>query len=268
MRTGCFVESPEDPHVGLRSALLAANAPLTEAHNGADSLGIQLADHAAPLADDEFLALGRGLGEPLREDDPAVQPFVRRNVILDLVSEYGQTDDVRLQPFGTNYITLHTESSARPLEQQPRFIVLMCIDPGERAADARTIVVPMERVAESLSAEQLDILMRTRYERSRPDAPLARAVDGRVVFAFRDFAGAPLKWAYAGGDASEEDVNSAIRALLGAMYAPDGALAVRWRAGLVATIDNTRCFHGRTAASDKPPERPRHLRRLRILDRQ
>jgi alpha-ketoglutarate-dependent taurine dioxygenase len=284
--TGEFLEQPDDPHVQLRKQLLdraegrLPSAPVTagsaddliqqgaagvEAVISAGQCGFQLTE---PMSDKQFQKFGEQLGPLQPERDPTVQPFVANGVILNLVTAHDQTADVHLQPFATNSLSLHSEGSGRPLADQPRYIVLMCCQPGT-ADTAQTVLVPMSAVADRLDPETQAVLSQTRY-RDNPDGPsILRSVvdphtaESRLVFSFRDFGAAPLAWHYTGDLPRGVDVNAAIRALLAAMYTPEGASAVQWRRGMLAVIDNTRFFHGRTAGHVQTVRR--HLKRLRVL---
>jgi alpha-ketoglutarate-dependent taurine dioxygenase len=289
-RTGQFRQSAGDPHVGLRTALLdpasllpapgAAEIPADTAGLSASArtaLHASLREHGLALlrltgdktderlagdgTDEWLLRLGDQLGTPMAETDPAVQPFVDRGVILNLRTRYDRTDDTSLQPFAANYLSLHTESSGRPAGEQPRYIVLLCQEPGDQAA-AQTVLAPMTSVAGALSADDLALLARVRYRHGHSPYPIVREEHGRPVFGFRDFLDQPLDWVCT-ADADEERVNAALRRLLIAMYS-SAATGLRWKRGLVAVIDNRAHFHGRTAGSTSV-RRPRHLRRLRLV---
>ncbi|MEU2062003.1 TauD/TfdA family dioxygenase [Streptomyces sp. NPDC013455] len=285
---GTFVERDSDPHVALRGSLLAGGRRLpavraavpavpagelaAETARRLDADGLFLGALDTLLADDDFIALGAALGELIPETDPAVQAHVSQEVLLNLVSVHPETDDVALQPFATGALTLHSEGSGRPVAGQPRYIALMCCDPGKPAvtADGRelvpaqTVLVPMADVHEALTPAQRDILRATRYRGHRSVPTVLREVDGRPVFSFRDFGTAELHWTSDARGASASDVNDAFRALLAAMYAPDPAGAVHWARGTFAAIDNTYFFHGRTSGAAHLPKSRRHLKRLRI----
>ncbi|MGH3185682.1 MAG: TauD/TfdA family dioxygenase [Streptosporangiaceae bacterium] len=280
---GVFREQPTDAHVRCRHHLLAGGAPLSPPPvepitacsgefpgTGAatvleelDRRGLAVVRLDEPLPDDRFVAFGSMLGTPLPETDPGVQPFVRDSIVFNLMSRYNETEDTNLQPFATNYLTLHSEGSGRPVNEQPRFIVLMCCEPGA-AASAHTVLVSMADVAEDLGAWTRQVLVNARYRRSRQGPPICRGRDGRVVFSFRDFAGSALEWTYT-GERSAHEVNDAIRSLLSAMYQPNLAVGVRWERGMLVIIDNTYFFHGRTAGTAATATAARHLKRMRIL---
>ncbi|WP_338597088.1 TauD/TfdA family dioxygenase [Saccharopolyspora sp. SCSIO 74807] len=217
-------------------------------------------DH--PLTDEEFLALGAELGTAAAETAPAVREQVEHEVILNLVSRYQRTDDNDLQPFARNYLSLHTEGSGRLLPEQPRYIVLMCCEPGDDTSAAQTTVVPMREVADRLSPRQREVLSATSYRGK--DHAVLRFEGDRPIFSFRDFLGSTMEWTCT-ADTEPPEVDEAIRALLAAMYDEStGIRGVRWSRGLLLVIDNARVFHGRTAGSDGGSVRTRHLKRLRI----
>ncbi|MET9498127.1 TauD/TfdA family dioxygenase [Streptomyces sp. NPDC006552] len=281
---GSFRTSLSDPHVALRERLLSNATPLPAptvrrlpGHRSDDADGLhqeiseQLWDRglaavqlAEPLPHDRYTELGRFLGTAIPESDPAVQPFVQGGVVLNLRSEHAPTAEVALQPFARNSLSLHSESSGAAVGDQPRYIVLMCAEPGDRSDLAQTVVTPMRAVARRLSPGTLQVLSHTRY-RDSPKAPaVARHLDGRWVFSYRDFLDQELRWTHSDPDTDPGTVNAALRDLLTAMYAPDEAVGVSWRRGLLVVIDNTYYFHGRTAGAAAPPRRQRHLQRLRI----
>lgn len=283
---GTFLESGSDPHIELRRTLLesgpvlpAPSVPVRSAsaqdfpraageeiRGDLRARGLAVVQLDKPLAADRFLELGRMLGTAMPETDPTVQPQVEQEVILNLVSRHGHTRDVALQPFATQLLTLHSESSARPAGTQPRYIVLMCRDPGDNTTAAQTVLVPMQGVRERMTPEQLALLGSTRY-RTSPGAPcIVRSEDGRVVFSFRDFHEQPLEWVHTAPDVDADRVNGALRALLAAMYEPRGATGIHWKRGMLVIMDNTFHFHGRTAGAVNPSTQPRHMQRLRIIN--
>lgn len=198
------------------------------------------------------------------ETDAAVLPYVEHGIMLNLTADAGRTSDASLQPFATNFLTLHTEGSTRPADRQPRYIVLMCCEPGYGTA-ARTVLVPMAEVRRRLSTRDADLLSRVRYRDAAAMPPLLRDVGGCPVFSFRDFHTQPLEWVLDGEEAEAGEVDPALRRLLTAMYRPAGSRAVEWQRGMLLAVDNHRFFHGRTAGDGRVPETPRHLKRLRLL---
>jgi len=282
--SGSFAECPGDPHVGLRADLLEGRTPpplvvrtLRSARRDPVQLasqmladisceGVAVAQLDGPLAEDAFLHFGTCLGRPMAEQDPAVQPYVTRKVILNLVAEHDEFANVSLAPFSTNYLSLHSEGSGRPVCEQPRYIALMCHEPGH-ATLAQTVLAPMALVNTRLSHLQRHILSQTRYQADAGVPMILRKVGVRPVFSFRDFIGQTLDWTSA-ADAPQEAVNASLRGLLAAIYRPGTLKGIRWRRGLLVIIDNTVFFHGRTAGSPDMAGAPRHLQRLRILDDQ
>jgi hypothetical protein len=218
-----------------------------------------------PLSAPHFLELGKQLGAPLPETDAAVQRYVDEQFILNLVSEHRDTEDVSLQPFANNALTLHSESSGRPSGEQPRFIVLSCREPGVASSSAQTLLVAMKAVAGGLASDDLLTLSQTRYRSVRDVPTILRHVGDRAVFSFRDFLGQPLEWVCTRPGATASSVNETLRRLLAAIYRHENAHAVHWRRGMLIIIDNTFHFHGRTASTAAVTEPRRHLQRLRIL---
>lgn len=279
MMTGSFRERSEDPHVRLRGQLLEGTSLLampaavepdgTPGITGADALaalnasGLFVAPLSAPLSNEAFIAFGSGLGTLLPETDPTVRPRTEHDVVLNLVTAHDASADASIQPFASNALTLHSESSGRAAEEQPRYIVLMCCDPGEDGAEMSTVLVSMAHVADRLAADTRERLTAVRYRQGSPP-PILRADRGHPVFSFRDFQADTLEWAYDGADGDGPAVEAALRALLASMYDGGGAIGVAWRPGLLVCIDNRRFFHGRRAARRVGAARRRHLKRLRI----
>ncbi|UBU11338.1 TauD/TfdA family dioxygenase [Nonomuraea gerenzanensis] len=239
--------------------------PVHDTMDGLASTGCAVVRLDEPLSTRQFLAFGALLGQAQPERDPAVLPYVEEEVVLNLRREHATTADVSLQPFATNSLSLHTESSGRRAAAQPRYIVLMCVAPGHDPTASQTVLVPMAAVADRIGPRAAATLRETRYRHSTEGPHLLRTVDGRPVFSFRDFLSQTLEWTHL-GDAAAHDVNQAVLGLLAAMY--DGcATGVHWARGMIVVIDNTFFFHGRTAS---PPAAaasaaPRHLKRLRIM---
>jgi hypothetical protein len=141
----------------------------------------------------------------------------------------------------------------------------MCCEPGDDATAAKTVLVPMSEVEKRLPPGHIDVLSRTKYRINDRCHTIVRVVDGRHVFAFRDFLAGALEWRCADDALQADEVNTILRDLLAAMYAPGVATGVCWRRGMLVIIDNSFFFHGRTAASAGSSTRQRHLKRLRIL---
>ena len=225
-----------------------------------------IVDLNEPASVDELCRLGALLGSAVPELDPVVQPYVEAGVVLNLISD-DATDEPNLAPFSTNSISLHTESSGHRADEQPRFIILMCVEPGSAPQWGQTILVSMASVAVKLTQAQIDVLGRTYYSRlAGVGPPIVRVMAGRRVFSFRDFGGTELQWeTKSQGPPDGSDVNAALRALLDSMYTTEPT-SIRWARGRLAVIDNSYFFHGRSRGFAQG--RPRHLVRLRILSTQ
>jgi alpha-ketoglutarate-dependent taurine dioxygenase len=281
---GRFIEQAGDRHVSKRDELLesardlpapAVTGPRAGAadffRDAADSVLGMLKEHGIglvrldePLTDEAYLRLGELLGRAMPETAQSVRQYVSRDVILNLVAAHGRIAEDAKQPFSTTALTLHTEGSGRPANRQPRYIVLMCCEPGDDATSAQTVLVPMAAVERRLG-ENAAVLPSVRY-RDRPGVPpVARREEDRLVFSFRDFHGRPLEWE-TDGDYHADQVNGALRGLLDAMYDTETVTGVHWTRGSVVIIDNRRYFHGRTAGKGAGAIRKRHLKRLRIVD--
>ncbi|GAA0636809.1 hypothetical protein GCM10010174_68130 [Kutzneria viridogrisea] len=280
VRTNHYTEQDHHEHVPWRHKLLDAGEVLPSPLGGAvracgprpkevlalvatdlSTHGVAAVQLNEPFSDNDFVEFGAGLGTATEETDPAVQPFVTDGVILNLLGKHHHTNDVSLQPFAENSLSLHSEGSGRIAAEQPRYIVLMCCHPGDDPTSSQTVLISMADVAARLSAQQVKVLSRTRYAHLPAGETIVRLGTSQPVFSFRDFLGDRLDWINDEDD-DPETVNAAIGALLAAMYAP-GAAGVHWRRGLMVVIDNTRHFHGRTAGLVSV-RNPRHLKRLRI----
>ena len=277
-----FVEQPTDLHVRLRHDLLESGVRLPEparvisaraaafpgwlddVQKELREFGVAVVQLDEPLSTDSFITLGAALGTAMPELDPAVLPYVEKNVVLNLVTDFGYTSDVSLQPFASNILTLHTESSGRPVAEQPRYIVLMCCAPGDNGAAAQTVLVPMTAVERQLTSLEIAILSQSKYRNSNGPA-IVRVEAGRRVFSFRDFLGQTLEVAYSGDDLNRDALVATVRRLLASTYAKDAAIGINWTLGMLVIIDNTFFFHGRTMTTNPTAIRRRHLKRLRIL---
>ncbi|MEH0971295.1 TauD/TfdA family dioxygenase [Micromonospora sp. CPCC 205546] len=284
MVQGYFNEKPEDAHVKLREAMLCgevlpppeiptldlecADFPGRGGDEVANSLrrdGVAVVQFDRILSNAAFLSFGRMLGEPMPESHPTVASYVESDVILNLIAKHDDTADVSLQPFARTFLSVHSEGSGRPVAEQPRYIVLMCCEPGDDATSAQTALVSMAEVAARLSDREVEILSQTRYLRNPAGPNICRTEGGRTVFSFRDFMADTLEWTSTCEDAGPEEVNDAIRSLLAAVYQGDTAAGVHWRRGMMVLIDNTHYFHARTSRSMNAVTRRRHLKRLRIV---
>jgi hypothetical protein len=279
---GAFLERRDDRHIALRAALLDGRilpAPDLPPRPVAPEVGVgvieavlrrQLEQHGLglvaldePLASPELLALAARLGRIMPEADPAVQPNVEGGQILHLISAEGNTADVSRQPFASGPLSLHTEGSGRPTSGQPRYIMLMCLHSGDDENAAQTVLKPFTSVDARLRPVEREILGHIRYD--RPGVPTVRRMDnGRAIYSFRDFRSDALNWVCDTDRFGPEEVRGALAALLEAMYAEAGAQALHWSRGMLAIIDNTSSFHGRSAAPFAGSTRHRNLKRIRI----
>jgi Taurine catabolism dioxygenase TauD, TfdA family len=277
---GVFFQSPAQSFVVPRRHLLGGtrhlDPPAKPTSTSADEvdavvsdLRAQLAQTGAaitmldrPMTNDEFLALGSALGIAQPERSDGVQVFVTHGVILNLITGLPRTDDPDLQPFGTNWLSLHSESSGAPPSVQPRYIVLMCVEPGS-GVGAQTVLVPMQAVADTLSESDRAVLRSTRYALNEGAPMLMREEHGRVIFSVRDFQEDPLSWEHCGDASDPRVVARALERLYQAMYG-SAAFGISWKRALLAVIDNTVFFHGRTTNLPHESGPPRHLKRLRI----
>ncbi|HTZ44969.1 MAG TPA: TauD/TfdA family dioxygenase [Jatrophihabitans sp.] len=226
----------------------------------------QLSDHGvaglrlpAPLGAQDFLDFGRRLGRPIPESDPAIAEFVEHDVLLNLRGE-SRSAAVALAPFTTGELTLHTEGSRRPADRQPRYIVLMCLEPG-LAAGAQTLLVPASAVLAALAPAAAETLRHTRERVVAGTPTVLRDQDGAQVFSFRDLGDEPFHWESTAG---EEAVTVALTALIEACYTVSPLYGVRWQRGDLLVIDNHRWFHGRSRGRRSAGDRIRHLQRLRV----
>lgn len=214
------------------------------------------------LSSQELLAFASKLGKPIPETVPAVQKYVEYDSVLNLRREHGLEDNVDVQPFATNAITLHTEGSRNPVERQPRLLVFQCRETAAAGQGGQTVLVRMDDVFRHLSESSAKILSRTKYV-SPPGSPaIIREVSGRPTFSFRDFKVDPLEWTYEGHEADgAESVNHAISEALVAMYRVPWT-GVHWHTRALVILSNFHFFHGRTAIVSQTE---RHLQRVRLL---
>ncbi|MEV0266920.1 TauD/TfdA family dioxygenase [Streptomyces sp. NPDC050617] len=245
------------PSVPRRTSPAQALAELVPA---ASADGVAAVRLDSPLRPEEFLTLGEALGDPVFETAPAVRQRVTAGRILNLVTDTPDTPDIDQQPFAAGWLLVHSESSARPLTRQPRYLLFQCLFAAASPADAQTIVIPFDRVADRLDPADLTTLTRLRYRGARH--PLARVEEGRTVFSFRDPGPHPLVLDADPGVTAQE-VRAAVTALCAAVHHTETVSAVPWQPGLLVLLDNHRAFHGRTRSSTQATGR--HLQRLRIV---
>lgn len=284
---GIFRQRPDHPFVALRQAVLAGDrtsslpfapepaqsaTPADAATVVLDQIerhGIGLVQLDQCMTNAEFRAFGDVLGRAQPERSPDVRARVEDQVILNLVTDSGPTGDPARQPFGANPLSLHSESSGAPLSAQPRYIVLMCLSAGADSESGKTILVPMSAAHDSLDQSARTLLATTSYDLAttsydldgHPPAIL-RSVGGRPVFCFRDFQDTPLRWKST-SSVETSAVDAALSQLCVAMYGAT-VYGLTWSAGLLAVIDNTCYFHGRTTTPTPRRGNARHLKRMRL----
>jgi alpha-ketoglutarate-dependent taurine dioxygenase len=212
----------------------------------------------------EFLSFGKEWGTPINEHASLLQPFVEAGCILNLFAHWKGTQDPDRQPLATAPILLHSESSRRPLAEQPRYLLFSCLAQAETDEGAQTAVVRMQDVFERLSEQSRETLARLRLGADLP--AVLRHERERAVFSFRDFGAEPTIWA---SDASVDarDAEAALVDLLRCLYSRDLLRALTWQRHTLVALDNHRVFHGRTAVRmPRVAGRGRWIQRLRIRE--
>jgi Taurine catabolism dioxygenase TauD, TfdA family len=219
------------------------------------------------LTNKELVELAKALGRPLKQPNPRTQPWVDEGVILNLRADHEETNDLEWGLlFSKNYVMLHTELAARPVKDQPQYIIFHCIEPPQQDAGGQTILISMENIRSALSRRQASIMRQTHHARYADVPRFLRCCGVKEIFAFKDLGGQDLVWRYEGDDrtVTSQEVNAAIAALLSSLYQPSGIIGFHWKRWALGIFDNTRYFHGRTFIHG-PSEGPaRHLRRVRI----
>lgn len=258
---------PDSPHEEPKRFEALRRSPSPDWQHAADLLadgldtdGLGLAHVRDPLDVDDFLALGHRFGRPLEETDPAVAPFVQRSTVLSLHDRV-RSDEDRLAPFTPRPLTLHTEGSRRPSAQQPRYIILMCVDPGVAGDSAQTILVPIPRIVDRLTADDLATLSNVREVVVPGTAPFVHVADDRPRLSFRDLG---EDFYQLESNADKATTLRALERLVDACYSARPVSGTRWRRGDIVAIDNHRWMHGRTGSSPASGS-ARHLQRLRIV---
>jgi len=209
----------------------------------------------------EFIAFGQGLGSLIPERAPAVQPFVQDGMILNLRTDLPETQDVDLQPFAENFITLHTEGSLSALDVQPRYLVFLCLSAPQPGGGGQTLVRPVRPLVDELPANVIDTLVHTTLA-GTAGVPVFRWEGERLVLCFRDRGDTTIDWISTGDD--PDTVNSALGLLLRAIYELPGLSGIHWMPASLVILDNTAVMHGRSQVRPGGGEDRRHIQRLRV----
>jgi alpha-ketoglutarate-dependent taurine dioxygenase len=290
MRTvlgGLFVEHRHHPHVTTRERSLTRSTWLPEpsgvlvADTTADDLParmdiIEQALSEAGMAkvrldrlltNEELVAFGRRFGQVMvHTTSPKLEQQVDDGLVFNLRQERGEvTPDYALALISRNELTLHAEVCVRPIERQPRYIALMCVEPSPRDSGGQTVFVPMSAVRERLSEDEADLLRYAHFGQFPESPPILSWRAGGAVFSFRDFGDDLLWWRYVGPRTSlrAAEFNDALLSVLTAMYDPELMFGVCWRRAELVIWDNWRFFHGRTRI--RPTDgAPRHFKNLKI----
>jgi alpha-ketoglutarate-dependent taurine dioxygenase len=284
---GLFVEHRHHPHVTTRESSLTQAKWLPEppgvlvSDTTADDLltrtdtveqalrrdGIAKVRLDRVLTNEEFATFGRSLGNVMvHETSPKLRQQVDDGVVFNLRQERDEvTGDYALALISSNELTLHAEVCVRPVERQPRFIALMCVEPSLPDSGGQTVFVPMPAVHERLSKNEVDLLQYAHFSQFPESPPILSWREGRPVFSFRDFGDDLLWWRYVGPRTSvrAEEFNAALLSLLAAMYEPALLIGVSWRKAELLVWDNWKFFHGRTRIHPTD-QAPRHFKNLKI----
>jgi L-ascorbate metabolism protein UlaG (beta-lactamase superfamily)/alpha-ketoglutarate-dependent taurine dioxygenase len=287
--TGAFVEQPFHAYAARREALLTRREWYREpsfiraSSIRADDLDDAMQDIKSDMAKDglvklqldrgvsneEFVAFGRAFGTVMvHETTKRLQEYVEDRVVLNLIQEHPQTGEYDLALVAENFLNLHSEVCTRPLNKQPRYIALLCVEPPIPDAGGQTVFVSMDSVSSKLEDHQHALLGSTNF-RDFPDSPpVFSRREGRPVFSFRDFGNGKdiLYWRYAGKDRAVDasDVREAILALLEGMHDPDITFGIDWSRNALIAFDNWRFFHGRTQIRPADGAPRRHFKNLKI----
>lgn len=253
-----YPEFPGAPRAARRCAEMTEWAD--ELRAWLDESGVAHIELDDQLTTGRYISLARILGDPQPETSSEVARFVDEGVVLNLSPVLEWSSDRAYEPFSWSAVRLHSEGSARPPAQQPRYIMLHCVEPGSPATGDQTILVSMADVYQGLSDEQVGILSAVRLGRCEDAAPLVQASSS--VFCFRDFGGDEIRWTCSRTGVSPGQVVQAIVDLAIALYTAP-CFGVHWARHALVAIDNHRFFHGRTRGFGVN----RHLRRIRVGQR-
>jgi alpha-ketoglutarate-dependent taurine dioxygenase len=285
---GVLRETPADPHVARRQQVLRRERwypapPGTTPHDvsaddlvdafarikvGVESHGVVLLRFDRLLTNPELISLAGLLGVPQLQSDERLAPYVEDEVILNLRADHTETADLTWQLlFAENYVMMHSELAGRLIPEQVRYLMFQCVAAPVRDEGGQTLLVPMAAVRALLTDRQAAILRSTRHGAYANPPMFLTDHEGRDVFAVKDAEGEDLPWRYDGDDptVTADEVDDALRALLGAIYDEPAATGVPWEPLMLGVFDNTRFLHARTF-SRRPVDAPaRHLREIRVF---
>lgn len=284
---GLFVEQAHHPHVRMRERSLTRSDWLPEpdgilvAELAADELpdrtgeveqrlrddGIAKVRLDRLLTNDELVTFGRRLGTVMvHETSPKLQHQVDDGLVFNLRRERTDvTSDYALALISSNELTLHAEVCVRPVQRQPRYIALHCVEPSPPDTGGQTVFVPMTAVHDRLTRTQAEMLQYAHFSQFPESPPFLSWRGGRPVFSFRDFGDDLLWWRYVGpkGSLTAGEFNETLVRLLESMYDPDLMTGVSWRRAELLVWDNWRFFHGRTRIQETDTE-ARHFKNIKI----
>lgn len=151
---------------------------------------------------------------------------------------------------GTNAQPMHTDSAYYPVP--PRFIALLCLEPGEARCPTHVWAVDLER----LGRDRPEILTRPNWVshgggREPFYCSIMELQSGRIRLRFD-----PLCMRLVSGDV--QAVSEAAKTLDGYCQ----RITVEWERGSLLIINNWYCLHARGAGADRAPSR--RLRRWSI----
>lgn len=231
------------------------------------SEGICLAKLSSVLSDNEFINLGEMFGVLIKENenDAIVNPYISKEFILNVVTNYSGGSSENAKPFLNTHLTLHTECSKRTAPNQPSYLMFMCLAPGTNSF-SETVLIPTENIISELSESDKEILKNTYYLDG--ETPFLRDEDDSEVFSFRDFHPHPMQWRCEHGESTVtiQQVNEVLARMMLAMYKKENCSTIEWEKNLLMIMDNKKFFHGKkSSANCETVEEARHIKRLRII---
>ncbi|CAE6851440.1 TauD/TfdA family dioxygenase [Paraburkholderia domus] len=218
--------------------------------------GLAIVDLDDALDPAALRALAHCFGQPIRELDEAVQPFVVDDVVLRLKAEYA-CDLPQLRPFSLSWVSLHSEGSRWPKIERPTSLLFQCLVPPPPGCGGQTLLCDAWDLVGRLQPASVEVLRRTIMMPDRCDTPvLSEGHDGPVL-TFRDPVPEPAEWS---SGCPAREVYAALHDLLSCAYEPELMRGVHWRRNRVAIFSNHRFLHGRSRMTDER----RVLQRIRI----